>query len=125
MRTALLLIAHGSREERANADLRQAAEALRLRGEFAVVEHSFLELAEPTIEVGAARCVVLGAARVVLVPYFLSAGIHVGRDLAAARERLAAQHLGVEFILAEALGPHPLILDVITVRVRAVLGEVG
>jgi sirohydrochlorin ferrochelatase len=117
-RTALLLIAHGSRQEEANADLYQLAEALRRGGRYEVVEAAFLELAEPTIAQGAARCIAQGARRVILLPYFLSAGIHVRRDLAALRAALAAEHPGAEFRLAEPLGPHPLLLEVVAQRAR-------
>jgi sirohydrochlorin ferrochelatase len=118
MQTALLLIAHGSRQPEANADLRHVADELRRLG-FAVVAASFLELAEPDIDEGGSRCVEQGAERVVLTPYFLSAGVHVQRDLTAARERLAARFPGVDFRLAEPLGRHPLLLDVLVDRVRA------
>jgi sirohydrochlorin ferrochelatase len=117
MTTALLLIAHGSREEEANADLHHVAAGLAGRGH-AVVEACFLELAGPGVEEGARRCVARGARRVVLVPYFLSAGVHVRRDLGELRARLAAAHPGVEFRLAEPLGRHPLLLDVVAERVR-------
>jgi sirohydrochlorin ferrochelatase len=116
MKTALLLIAHGSRQEEANADLHHVADGLRRRG-WAVVE-AFLELAEPGIEEGGCRCVAQGATRVVLVPYFLSAGTHVRRDLAEARARLAERFPAVAFRLAEPLGRHPLLLDVVAERVR-------
>jgi sirohydrochlorin ferrochelatase len=116
MTTALLLIAHGSRHPDANDDLHHVAAALRQRG-YPVVA-SFLELAEPDIDTGGARCVEQGAARVVLVPYFLSAGVHVQRDLTAARDRLAAAFPAVEFRLAEALGRHPLLIDVVAERAR-------
>src|SRR5258708_23288282 len=110
MSTALLLIAHGRRQPEANADLHHLAEALRQRG-YANVVASFLELAEPDIDAGGARCVEGGATTVVLVPYFLSAGIHVRRDLAAARARLEARFAQVAFHLAEPLGRHPLLAE--------------
>ena len=53
MQTALLLIAHGSRQPEANADLHHVVEGLVRRGH-ALVEASFLELAEPNIEQGGA-----------------------------------------------------------------------
>lgn len=114
--TALLVIAHGSREEAANADLHHIVAALRPG--HGIVEAAYLELAEPTIAAAAAACVRAGATRVVLVPYFLSAGVHVRRDLGAARQRLAEQHAGVEFLVAEPLGRHPLLLEVLQQRVR-------
>ncbi len=117
MVTALLLIAHGSRQPEANADLEYVAEALRQRG-YSITVASYLELAQPDIEEGGVCCVAAGARRVVLVPYFLSAGIHVRRDLTAVRDRLAARFPEVEFRLAEPLGRHPLLLDVVEERAR-------
>ena len=40
------------------------------------------------------------ASRVLMIPYFLSAGVHLVRDLTAARDELAAAHPGVAFVLA-------------------------
>lgn len=118
MQTAVLLIAHGSRQDEANEDLVHVVAALRRRGPYAVVEAAFLELAEPSIDAGAARCLAAGVRRVVLMPYFLSPGVHVRRDLDAARQRLAERHPAVEFRLAEPLGRHPLLLDVVADRLR-------
>ncbi len=116
--TALLLIAHGSREAEANADLTRLADELRAAGRYTAVVAAFLELAEPNIDVGAEKCVKEKPSRVVLVPYFLSAGVHVRRDLAAARDRLAQRFPGVEFHLAEPLGPHPLLTEIVVQRAR-------
>jgi sirohydrochlorin ferrochelatase len=116
MKTALLLIAHGSRQEDANADLLYAAAGLRGRPDCELVEAAYLEIAEPTIDEAARRCVAAGADRVTLLPYFLSAGVHVSRDLQAARQRLTARHPAVRFSLAEPIGRHPLLLDILRQR---------
>lgn len=118
MNTALLLIAHGSRQAEANQDLHVLAEELRKTKEYGVVEASFLELAEPTIPAGGERCVSAGAGRVILVPYFLSAGVHVRRDLQEHRDRLADRFPQVEFLLAEPLGRHPLLREIVEQRAR-------
>ena len=73
MKTALLLIAHGSRHAEANADLFHVVE--QLRGRYDIVAASFLELCPPTIEEAGRQCVAQGAQRVLMVPYFLSAGL--------------------------------------------------
>lgn len=117
-RTALLLIAHGSRRPEANADLEHVAAALRDRGRYPVVEVSYLELTEPTIVAGGDACVRQGASRVLMVPYFLSAGVHVREDLTAARDELSARHAGVQFCLGEPLGRHPLLLEIVEQRAR-------
>jgi sirohydrochlorin ferrochelatase len=119
-RTALLLIAHGSRQPEANADLSRLADELRQTGRFSHVEPAYLELAEPDIDAGAANCVRPGVRRVILLPYFLSAGVHVRRDLTAAQARLSTRFAGVEFALAEPLGPHPLLTEIVLQRVSEV-----
>jgi sirohydrochlorin ferrochelatase len=123
MKTALLLIAHGSRQHEANADLHRLVAEMRRRGGYAVVEAAFLELAEPTIPQGASACVRQGAQRVVLLPYFLSAGVHVRRDLAAMRDRLSREYPDVDFRLGEPLGPHPLMVEVVAQRAREAESE--
>jgi sirohydrochlorin ferrochelatase len=116
-KTAVLLIAHGSRHAPANDDLHQLAARFAARAEYPIVEACFLELAEPDIAGGGARCVARGASRVLMVPYFLSAGVHLIRDLTAARDRLRQQHPRVEFRLGPALGPHPLLDDLVAERI--------
>ena len=116
--TALLLIAHGSRHADANADLFALAEELRQAGPYAIVEASFLELAEPTIDGAGRRCVAQGAERVIMLPYFLSAGVHVRRDLQQQRDRFAQEFPAVEFVLAQPLGRHALLREIVLQRAK-------
>jgi sirohydrochlorin ferrochelatase len=81
---------------------------------------SYLELAEPSIEEGGAQCVAAGATDVILVPYFLSPGVHVVDDLAEARDNLQQRFPQVRFALAEPLGRHPLLVDVVEQRANEV-----
>lgn len=116
--TAVLLIAHGSRRAEANAELVDVAKRLLDRGEYAIVEPSYLEIAEPTIPQGAARCVERGATTVLMMPYFLSAGSHVVDDLERHRGELAAAHPEVTWRLCLPLGLHPLMTDIVFDRLR-------
>jgi sirohydrochlorin ferrochelatase len=126
MTTALLLIAHGSRQPEANDDLRHVAQVLRgtdpARMSATIVQASFLELAEPSIPEGARLCIAAGARRVVMLPYFLSAGLHVREDLQRFRDELSAAYPGAEFILAEPLGRHPLLIEIVLERAAKALG---
>jgi len=63
-KTALLLIAHGSRQHEANLDLHDLVEQLRARRAYAIVEASFLELAEPNILEGGKNCVAFMSAEI-------------------------------------------------------------
>lgn len=123
MKTALLLIAHGSRQTEANADLAWLAEELRTRKTYAIVEPAYLELAAPTIAQAGRRCVEQGGQRVLLLPYFLSAGIHVQGDLQQQRQRLQQAFPEVVFLLAEPLGRHPLLVDVTAQRAAEALSS--
>jgi sirohydrochlorin ferrochelatase len=116
--TAILLIAHGSQNPAANADAHYFVDQIRHLGQYAQVDAAFLELAEPNIDVGATRCLSEGARRLVLVPYFLSAGVHVRCDLTAARQRLAERYPECEIVLAEPIGRHPLLLNVLQDRIK-------
>ena len=118
MKTALVVIAHGSQHAEANDDLHELTQSLRATGRYPVVEAAFLELAEPTIDEAARRCVAQGADRVILVPYFLSAGVHVRRDLAAHRDRLAQAFPNREFSLAEPLAGHPSLIEIVLQRAK-------
>ena len=123
--TAVLLIAHGSREPSANADLHELAARLSASGEHPIVEAAFLEVAEPDIPSGGDRCVARGATRVLMIPYFLSAGVHLRRDLTAARDDLARRYPDVEFRLGPPLGPHPLLDSLVAARVRELASARG
>ena len=115
--TAVLLIAHGSRHAPANDELLQLAARFAALGDYRIVEPAFLELAKPDIPTGGARSVERGAERVLMVPYFLSAGVHLIRDLTAARDELERRHPAVSFLLGPPLGPDPLLDRLVADRV--------
>ena len=123
--TAILLIAHGSRHGPANDDLHELAARLEACGEYPIVEPSFLELADPDITTGADRCVARGAHRILMIPYFLSAGVHLRRDLTAARDALTERHPRVSFVLGSALGPDPWLDRLVIERIRQTASEIG
>ncbi len=118
-RTALLLIAHGSRRAEANADLEDLAAKVRERGDYRHVQAAYLELCPPDIVAGGVSCVEAGATKVVLLPYFLSAGVHVVDDLTAARDELRKRFPAAEFVLAAPLGRHPLLTEIVLERAAA------
>jgi sirohydrochlorin ferrochelatase len=113
---ALLLIAHGSRRPEANADLEHVATQMRQRGGFDYIQCSFLELTHPDIHTAGVFCVQEGAMEVVMLPYFLSPGVHVRDDLTEAQEKLRQEYPKHSFVLAEPLGRHPALIDIVEER---------
>jgi sirohydrochlorin cobaltochelatase len=118
---ALLLMAHGSPNEMANAPLRALAARLGASKHYDSVMLSFMELNEPAIPAALAQLVQQGAHDIVAVPLFLQLGGHVAEDLpaiiAAARMRFPDQQI----TLASYLGYDPLLVEVIADRVREAL----
>ncbi|MCP3867805.1 MAG: cobalamin biosynthesis protein CbiX [Gammaproteobacteria bacterium] len=105
---SLLLIAHGSRREASNQEVRELAKTLAqaVGDNFDLVVPSFLELAEPSISAGVSRCVGAGSTTIRAVPFFLSAGRHVAADIPNELQQARLQHPGVVIELCDYLGSH-------------------
>ena len=103
---ALLLIAHGSRKQTSNDEVRAlTCDLARMSAhKFEIVECAFLELAEPSIPEGIAVCVQQGARSVIVLPYFLSAGRHVSEDIPAELKRALQIHPQLQIKVAPHLG---------------------
>lgn len=81
-----------------------------------MVETAFLELAEPTIAQAAERCVAQGLHQIILLPYFLAAGVHVRDDLRRHCDELSKRFPRNTFLLAAPLGPHPSLVEIVLQR---------
>ena len=112
---SLLLVAHGSRRRESNEEIgRLAARVAERAGDrFAVVEHAFLELAEPSIGDGIERCIARGATEVTVLPYFLARGTHVAEDVPGEVEPKRAEHPGVRIRIADYLGTSEALPDLL------------
>ena len=104
----LLLIAHGSRREASNQEIRDLAMRLaELAGpDFFTVVPSFLELAEPDIQTGVNLCVEAGATQIVAVPYFLAAGRNVVTDIPEELEAAHRRYPQIDLRQSDYLGSH-------------------
>ena len=105
----LLLIAHGSRRQASNDEVRALARQLRATNHpyVGAVEVAFLELAEPSIADGLAACAGKGAREIIVFPYFLAAGTHVAVDIPEEIAAFSARHPEVQITLTPHLGAAP------------------
>ena len=103
---ALLLVAHGSRREASNEEIRVLTKALEKHSghEFLIVEPAFLELGNPSITDGVSNCVGKGAETITVLPYFLAAGRHVVVDIPEELQKSQIQHPQVQIKMAPYLG---------------------
>lgn len=105
---SLLVVAHGSRRQESNSEVRQIAGQLRtLESQFDRIDCAFLELAEPSIPDGLRQLIEAGVDHVVVLPYFLSAGRHVTTDIPNEIDIVRKQYPAVAIHLAPYLGMAP------------------
>lgn len=124
-KTALLIMAHGSRIADANdAALQIAAMVQEITG-FQIVEVAFRELHEPDIQTGIDTCVARGAERILLMPYFLFMGAHVQSDLPEEIEIAQKRHPGLVLAMGSHLGVHHKIAEVEAERVSEAMKALG
>lgn len=83
MKPDLVIIAHGSRREQSNQEVRDIAAKMKAldNGQYDTIKAGFLELAEPLIPQAIEDSILKGSAEVHVFPYFLSAGRHVTQDV--------------------------------------------
>lgn len=117
-RTALLLIAHGSREPQANRELHEAAARLRGSGIGCSVFPCFLEIESPDIPSAFEQATAGGAENIIAFPYFLSTGAHVRKDIPEILASCARNHPTVNVTLTRALGPDPALDQIVEARLR-------
>ena len=125
MKTALLLMAHGSRIPEANDAAREIAGMVREMTGFEIIEVSFREQHLPNIQQGIDACVAQGAERVLLMPYFLFVGAHVQEDLPEEMAQARLRHPGVQFAMGSHLGAHRKLAEVVVERVAEALTATG
>ena len=107
MRTGIVIFAHGSSVESANESVRTVASDVARQGGYDLVEAAFLEGGTPDLAEGVARLASLGATRILVVPYFLTLGLHLQRDLPQIVNEISRVHPTVEIRVAPPLAGHP------------------
>jgi sirohydrochlorin ferrochelatase len=116
-----IIFAHGSRIESANEGVREIAAGFARGGSFPHVEAAFLELGQPDLDGAVARLVNQGVRQIVVIPYFLTLGMHLERDLPALIRRLMGSYAGVEIRVTKPLEGHPALVEILLDRA----GEAG
>jgi sirohydrochlorin ferrochelatase len=120
--TGIVIFAHGSSVPSANQAVVTVAEAAAAAGAFDRVETAFLE-ARPNLAEAVARLAEAGATRILVVPYFLTLGIHLQRDLPAIVAQLCQAHPNVEIRVTSPLDGHPSLVQILLERAHQALAD--
>jgi sirohydrochlorin ferrochelatase len=117
--TGYVVFAHGSSVETANEAVRAVTAKLSERGGYEAVETAFLEGGRPdlrgAVEILSAR----GVDTVVVIPYFLTLGLHLQRDLPRLIREIEKSHPGLRVGVTPPLDGHPAMIDALLDRAQA------
>ena len=121
MRTAIIIVDHGSTRSESNRMLEEVARlfAQRFGEKYEIVEPAHMELAEPSIATAYAKCVARGAERVVVCPFFLGPGKHWTKDIPELTASAAAKFPQTRYHVTATLGIDDLILDLLNKRIES------
>ena len=119
--TGILLFAHGSSVEEANRAVDELARHIEAQGPYDYVRAAFLERARPDLGEAVRLAVEAGRQRLIVIPYFLTMGIHLQRDLPNFISALKQKYPEVMIEVGQSLEGHPLMASIILGRVQEVL----
>lgn len=120
--SCIVLIAHGSRNERANhAHRALCAELSQRLGR--PVTPCFLEMVEPDLVQSCGDLIERGCTQLGILPLFIAPGNHVERDIPQLIEQIQAAHPQVTIELLQHLGAHPGLIDLLVDQIRAAGGR--
>ncbi|HHT9153907.1 MAG TPA: CbiX/SirB N-terminal domain-containing protein, partial [Candidatus Hypogeohydataceae bacterium YC40] len=123
MKTAVLVIAHGSRLKAANEDLYGIVRWLRAVDRWEIVDPCFLQFEEPNLPQAVEHALNQGADKIVLVPFLLFPGNHLQRDIPEEVATLRKKYPQVEISLTRHLGIDERLAQMVIERVEETLGD--
>ncbi len=118
--TLLVVVGRGASDPDANSNVAKMTRMLWEGMGFGWAETAYSGVTFPLVEPALEHAAKLGYRRIVVFPYFLFTGVLVKRIYAAA-DAVAERHREIEFVKADYLGDHPLVLDTLDDRIRETL----
>lgn len=115
--TAIVVMGRGSSDADANGDVYKIGRQLWERTGVLTVEVCFSGITFPRLQDGVRRAAALGAARIMVIPYFLFTGVLIKR-MRGVVEALRDEYPGVPLVMADYLGMHEGLVDVVLDRQR-------
>ena len=117
--TGYIVFAHGSSVESANEAVRSVARQAAQRGGWNHYTAAFLGGGRPTLTEAARELSMRGVEHLVVLPYFLTSGLHLERDLPALIAEVKQSHPGVEIEVTLPLDGHPGLVDALLDRAKS------
>lgn len=125
MTPGIVIFAHGSSVPSANEAVREVAQAAARSAPFPLFETAFLEGGRPNLREAVDTLVRKGASPILVIPYFLTLGLHLQRDLPAIVRDISSIHKDVEIRVTPPLDGHPALAQILEDRARQALAGDG
>ena len=116
MSMGIIVFAHGSRVEPANEAVRSVAAQFACAGGYENVTAAFLELGTPSLEEAAAQMAARGLCHIIVIPYFLTLGLHLERDLPRLIADISNKYNGIQITVTPPLDGHPALIEILKAR---------
>jgi sirohydrochlorin ferrochelatase len=118
MKTAVIILGHGSRGNGNDAAIKRVVEAIKMSRSHEIVEYAFLQYVQPTPDEALDRCIRQGAKKIVIVPFFMQAGAHVTQDIPDFLDKSRTQHPTLDIRVTDYVGAHPLMERIVADLIR-------
>jgi sirohydrochlorin ferrochelatase len=116
--TGYVLFAHGSSVESANQAVRAVARTAADRAGWQVYEAAFLGGGEPNLPRAVEMLESRGVSKIIVIPYFLTFGTHLERDLPALIADCRTAHPGLQIEVTAPLDGHPGMVEAVLDRAK-------
>ncbi len=118
--TLLMVVGRGTNDPDSNSNISKVARMLWEGTRVGWAEVSFSGVTAPLVDSGLRHAAKLDYKRIIVFPYFLFTGILV-RRIYDWTDEVAAENPGVQFIKADYLNDHPMVIESFAERVREIL----
>ena len=120
-RIGLVVFAHGSSEQEANEAVKKVAEKTAVLCGLELWSQAFLDPIQPNLGTAVGILSRQGAQKIVIVPYFLTMGVHIQKDLPNIIEEISKVYPSIQIVCAPSLDGDPFLVDILVRRARKVL----
>ncbi len=112
---ALIIIAHGSRREESNQEIKNLSDKVKelVKTEFKLIEYAFLEMAKPTLMDSIDSVISENISEITIFPYFLNSGVHLQTDIPAILKNAKIKYPNCVFHLCRPVGAYRKMAEII------------